>query len=383
MLSGRVNLTLIVALDEAIPPPDQIDRRWLTGVLKRNGTLISGGIRNLQVDALPSTNSHIVRIRVEYDSEACGDPPQSLILKTVEAGAGFIHTSEVDYYTRDYLGLVDAPIPKCYAAHASANGSYSILAKDLSLTHEKDTSPTLKYGLAVANSLARLHAFGWGEERIRRLGGCIPDDSRIEQYVGHVRQGRDALLEATRMDIPDSWRQAILDVFQYHPGKMLQRTQDSAGFAVVHGDVNPGNVLYPITNREWTRMDPNTEAKVYFLDRQPFTWSLTTWLGVSDLSYLMVQYWDTSLRRELEMPVLREYHRQLVAYGVGGYDWDQLIADYKLCAVQAVYTVAEWCINDRERMRWLWRLELERAMHTFFDLGCSKFWQPRPMTNNK
>jgi hypothetical protein len=98
------------------------------------------------------------------------------------------------------------------------------------------------------------------------------------------------------------------------------------------------------------------------------TWSLTTWLGVSDLSYLMVQYWDVEVKRELEMPVLREYHCQLLANGVIGYDWDQLFADYKLCAVQAVYTVAEWCIKaeDRERMRWLWRLELERAMHAFF-----------------
>jgi len=109
------------------------------------------------------------------------------------------------------------------------------------------------------------------------------------------------------------------------------------------------------------------------LDRQPFTWSLTTWLGVSDLSYLMVQYWDVEVRRELEMSVLREYHRQLLANGVIGYDWDQLFADYKLCAVQAVYTVAEWCIKaeDRERMHWLWRLELERAMYAFFDLGCA------------
>jgi hypothetical protein len=88
-------------------------------------------------------------------------------------------------------------------------------------------------------------------------------------------------------------------------------------------------------------------------DSRSFTWSLTTWLGVSDLSYLMVQYWSTDLRRDLELPVLRQYHRQLLANGVTGYDWDQLIADYKPCAVQAASTVAEWCIKveDRERMR--------------------------------
>jgi hypothetical protein len=87
----------------------------------------------------------------------------------------------------------------------------------------------------------------------------------------------------------------------------------------------------------------------------------------------MVQYWDTKLRRDLEMSVLREYHRQLLANGVTGYDWDRLIADYKLCVAQGLYTVTEWCIksDDRERMRWLWRLELERTMHAWFDLGCA------------
>ena len=282
MVPGQVNLTLIVPLDEPIPPPEQIDKRWLTAVLKKNGALIAGEIRRLEVDYSNSTNSHITRIRIEYDPETRGDAHRSLILKTVDAEAGFIQRSEVDYYTRDYLGLTDAPIPKCCAAHVSDGGSYSILMEDLSSTHEKDTSPSLEYGQAVAAALARLHAFGWGEERIRQLGGCIPNNSKIGQYV-------------------------------------------------------------------------------------------------DDLSYLMVQYWDTKLRQDLETSILRVYHRQLIPNGVASYDWDQLIADYKLCAVQAVYTVAEWCIKaeDRERMRWLWRLELDRAMHAFFDLSCGELWPSR------
>ena len=366
-------------VDEPIPPANQIDTGWLATVLKKNGALIVGGIRGIDVDYSISTNSHLARVRVHYDSETGGDPPRSLILKTVEADAGFIQRSEVDYYTRDYLGLADAPIPKCYAAHVNDSGSYSILMEDLSSTHEKDSSPNLQYALAVAAALARLHAFGWGAERIHQLGDRVPDESRLNQYIGHVRQGVDALLQATRMDIPDSWRQTILDIFQYHPGKMLERTKDSTGFTIVHGDVNPGNILYPIKNREWTRIDANTKEKVYFLDRQPFTWSLTAWLGVSDLSYLMVQYWDTPSRRELEMPILQEYHRQLIANGVIGYSWYQLLADYKLCVVQGVYTVTQWCIKpeDRERMRWLWRLELERTMDAVQSLRCHELWVRR------
>ena len=262
--SGNGNLTVVVQLDETIPPTNQIDKLWLAYVLRKNDALTSGEIRNIDFDCSASTNAHITRICIEYHNDARGEMPRSLILKTVEADTRFVTGSEVNYYIRDYLGLADAPIPKCYAADVSENGSYSILMEDLSSTHDKDTSPNLEYGLAVAAALARIHAFGWGEARIRQLGDRIPDESKIGQYVGHVRQGLDALLEATRIDIPDSWRQTVLSIFQYHPRKMLGRTQDPNGFAIVHGDVNPGNILYP-----------TKEGKVYFLDRQPFTWSLT------------------------------------------------------------------------------------------------------------
>jgi Ecdysteroid kinase-like family len=353
----------VVQLDEPIPHPNQIDKAWLTALLKNSGVLASGEIRDMNVDSSPSTNAHVARIRIEYDGGTEGNAPRSLILKTVEAGAGFVKNSEVNYYARDYLTLVHAPIPKCYAAHIDPDtGSYSVLMEDLSSTHEKDTSPNFQYGLEVASALAKLHVFGWGEERIRKLDGCLPDKAKLDRYVAHVRQGLDWLLEATRTEIPDSWREAILDIFEHHPRKMWQRTNDPAGFTIVHGDVNPGNILYPVNG-----------GKVYFLDRQPFTWSLTTWLGVSDLSYLMVQYWDTERRRHLELSVLEQYHRQLIDNGVADYSWDQLLADYKLCIPQAVYRAAEWCIRpeDRDRMRWLWSLELERSMHALFDLDCA------------
>ena len=55
------------------------------------------------------------------------------------------------------------------------------------------------------------------------------------------------------------------------------------------------------------------------------------------------------------------------------------MADYHLCVAQSLYTATEWCIksDDRERMRWLWWLELERTMQTWFDLGCGELWQPQ------
>ena len=148
---------------------------------------------------------------------------------------------------------------------------------------------------------------------------------------------------------------------------MLDRTKRPEGFTLVHGDVNPGNILSPLEG----------DRPVYLIDRQPFDWSLTTWLGVSDLSYMMVHWWDPERRRELEMPVLREYHASLRRRGVCGYGWDELLRDYRLCAVQSLYVATEWCVKeeDRARMKWVWLPQLRKSMAAFFDLHCDELWR--------
>lgn len=67
------------------------------------------------------------------------------------------------------------------------------------------------------------------------------------------------------------------------------------------------------------------------IDRQPFDWSLTTWLGIYDLVYGVILDWPIADRRRLEPPLLQRYHDQLLAHGVTGYtlgpDVDRLPAD--------------------------------------------------------
>lgn len=63
---------------------------------------------------------------------------------------------------------------------------------------------------------------------------------------------------------------------------------------------------------------------------------------------MMMHWWETELRQQWEFPILREYHA-LIRYGVSGYEWEQLLNDYKLAAVQSIYVA-------------------------FFDLRCSDLW---------
>src|SRR5262249_7242466 len=156
-------------------------------------------------------------------------------------------------------------------------------------------------------------------------------------------------------------------IFPQIAARYAARAQNLSGITLIHGDANPGNILTPITG----------DRPIYLVDRQPFDWSLTRWLGVSDLVYAMVVSWETPVRRNLEEPILRRYHAALRARGVTGYSWEQLYADYRFCIVEAIAVAVEWCAleEDRKRMRWLWSSHLRRALAAFEDLGCAELWE--------
>lgn len=346
----------------------EISPEWLTAVLRRSGTLRTGAVRGCQARTGQATWSHNAIILPEYTPGASGDLPLTLFLKLVNATA-FVATSEVHYFTRDYVDLPNAPIPCCYDAQVDLDsGAYHILMEDLSATHRNNhgVPPTGSYGIHLAWALAALHDHRWGEARWQGFDGALPTGDVIERYVAAARPGLEPLLADVQGEIPTEWETALRQTFEHHPRLMLERTHDPVGFTLIHGDPNPGNILSP---REG-------EGKVYLVDRQPFDWSLTTWLGVSDLAYAIIPWWDTETRRRWEMPILREYYSQLTRRGVKDYGWEQLMLDYRLSVVQTLYIPTEWCSTEegRTKMRWVWRPELDRIMTAFFDLRCAELW---------
>jgi hypothetical protein len=355
--------------DYVIADAQQITAEWLTAALARGGALRAGRVRDVGADAEKSVWSQIIRLRPRYNDEAGGELPTALLLKICAGDDAVFSRSEVDYYIRDYVDLADAPIPRCYDARFSAEPrAYHILMDDLSATHTNtwERPPTLEHGCAVAEALAALHAHWWGAERLRALGSGMPDMNTIARYIKHIHAGLAPLIDTLGDTLDPAWRLALLDIFANHPARMVERTRDSAGFTLVHGDVNPGNILAP----------HDAPGPVYLVDRQPFAWSLATWLGVSDLAYMIVHRWDAELRRRCELPILRHYHEQLAQRGITNYSWEQLVHDYRLAVVQSVYVAVEWCVleEDRSRMRWLWEAQLQKAMTAFFDLRCADLW---------
>jgi hypothetical protein len=358
--------------DTVITSLEQVTAGWLTSVLTHSGALKQGTVEAFEpIDTYERELSTNTRLNVRYTAGSQGDRPTRLFLKLVNIDQGdeFFGPSEVNYYSRDYVGLAGAPIVHSYSAAYSAElGRYHLLMDDLSATHieARHKTPTLDYGLALAAALAKLHAHWWGAERLAAGGEPIPSAEVIKRFVAIARPGVSHILAGYADQLEPHWPDTLHDLFEHHPRRLVARTQHGNGFTLIHGDVNPGNVFVPVEGNR----------PLYIVDRQPFDWSLTTWLGVYDLSYAIVHRWPVETRRQYEQQILEHYHAELIANGVRGYSWKQLFEDYRLCAVISVYVATEWCRGGvNEQWVHIWLPMLQKAMTAFDDLDCAQLWQ--------
>lgn len=356
--------------NKVITSLDQVTTEWLTDVLSNSGVLTNGSVAAFDVDTGRGNWSMSARITVRYTDGSLGILPQHLFLKMVNTDLEdeFFGPSEVTYYTHDYLDVEDAPLVRCFSAvYSQEHQSYHLLLEDLSETHVRATekAPTLEHGLALAEALAVMHARWWGAQRLAELGAPVHDAKHIRHFVDIAEPGVGHILSQFSAELKPHWPDMIHALYAHHPQAIIERTQDDSGFTLIHGDVGAGNILVP---RKGYR-------PIYIIDRQPFDWSLTTWLGVYDLAYAIVLDWDVETRRHLEMPILRHYHDQLIKIGVEDYSWEQLYDDYRLSVAMAVYVATEYCrggINERWILVWL--PMLQRAMTACDDLDCSELW---------
>jgi hypothetical protein len=142
-----------------------IDLFWLQAVLDRKlarEVQLSG----FSVRSSPSTNAFTALIHFQYTGDT-NRLPRSLFLKSCRGESGFVADSEYLYYTCDYVGLLNSPLPLCYdAQYSKETGDYHLLLEDLSKSHysNKDVKPTLEHALSVAVELARLHAYCYSWE---------------------------------------------------------------------------------------------------------------------------------------------------------------------------------------------------------------------------
>ncbi len=345
-----------------ITDPDQVGAEWLTEVLLAAGALRDGRVAAVAPDCQSSNWSRSVWLELRYEAGARGERPSSLLLKICADAAESFGPSEYHYYTRDYRGYAAAPLVRCYhAAYQAAPRAYHLLLADLRATHGNgfQVAPTLELALSSADALARLHARYWGAAGLAELGLSPARPVEVDAYFSHIVPGLEPMLEDLGESLAVARRELLRRIFGEHPRLMKARLRDERGFTLVHGDLNPGNVLWPREGAE----------PVYLIDRQPFDWSLQRWLGASDLARLMIIPWAPERRREWQLPALRRYQEVLVRAGAN-LPWPLLLEDYRLAALESVQIAVEWCADPVTRVekRGLWEWMLGRALQAVDDL---------------
>ena len=139
-----------MAAGPVICHPDQLSAAWLGRVLQQD-------VDTIKVTAGSGNWSS----QWSIEAGMVDGTARSLRLK-VCLGSTF-GRSEVDYYTRDYLGMLNPPLVRCFDAQYEPATGYHLLLEDLAATHtdNRDVPPGLAYGLAVAEALGRLHRHHW------------------------------------------------------------------------------------------------------------------------------------------------------------------------------------------------------------------------------
>ena len=343
---------------------DEINPAWLTRVLSDGGYLTRGRVSEIQNRSHKSNWASNALLRVSYSADALGEKPTKLFFKLCNPGLGTFGDWEIIYYAIVAPEISDSPIPRCYhSAYLKEDGKYHLLLEDLSDTHAPDIEPTWELAASTMSSLAQLHASWWNNPRLS-LVGEFPDRSKIEKNVAFARDGLAPMLDEVGSDLPQEWLTLIYNIFETHCEKMIERVRDGKDMTCIHGDLNPGNILSPVTSM----------GKTYLIDRQPFDWSLTTWLGVSDIANMIVHWWEPEMRKGWETPLLENYHQHLLRLGIRDYTFNQLWDDYRLCAMQSLYVPASWCVDpvERKEAKELWWSQLQKTMAACIDLKCAE-----------
>jgi thiamine kinase-like enzyme len=321
---------------------------WLTNVLHEKGVLEYGQVVRVTSSRTTHQSSLNYFLRVKYSPDAPKTAPKTLFLKLSRPERLPLTADEVEYYTKILAQMPYKITPTCYAAEFDSDkGAYHILMEDVSATHTSlgyQIPPSPEQALQMARTLARLHAYWWEKPNLNTVSD-LPTETVIKRYVEKCLPGLSPMFDFLGDRLTQQQKSRIEKLIEQYPRWMITRTQQTPNhLTLIHGDAHNANFLLPKTNGE-----------TYLIDRQPFDWSLTCWLGVSDLTYMMVHWWYPSYRQRVEETVLRAYHAELVLCGVENYDWEQLWQDYRLCAIQSLYVPLAWCaLESAEKVASAW-----------------------------
>jgi aminoglycoside phosphotransferase (APT) family kinase protein len=317
-----------------------------------------GSVTELTIDLrIPTSVSNLVFFKVSYSSGAPRLPDHLLLKWPLEhmADAG---ATERSFYVTLAPSLPSPPIVKCLASSPLANGPHWLVLEDLRRSHTNPPWPRLPPRTSLESAvavLAQIHARWWDAPALGSTIGTAHTDASLRTMVHGYATKVPGFLDALGDTIsPDDG--AVLErVFGSSLAPWLRLLEPGA-LTVAHGDAHPWNFLFP-------RGEPND---TYLIDWQ--VWHVD--VGARDVAFMIALHMDPTTRREIELPLLRNYHGRLEARGVTRYAFEDLWMDYRRCVVRNLtFPILLW---SRGLPAEAWFHRLRCALAAYRDLDCGE-----------
>ena len=352
-------------MPEVIANAEEVTPLWLTERLRANGHLRRGGVSGVRVKSSRTLPVSVIsRLEVEYEPGAGPEAPRNLFLKV--SNPDFVNEpresppEEIVFYSSVAPEMPDPPVPRFYdAGFSRETGRSHLLLEDLSVTHRHAPDPLAPPRAsceAAVDCLAGVHAHWWEHARLGAGVGRLLDDAGVRGLAEATAARYETFAGSLGGRLPRAWRETFERVIATFP-RPWARLTSARGLTLTHGDAHTLNFLFP---------RGRGAGRTYLVDWQ--LWHVH--IGPRDLAYMMTLFWASERRARMEEPLLRRYHRGLLAGGVEGYGWDDCLKDYRWSAVRNVFIpLLHWSRGWDEDF---WRPQLEKAMHAYDDLRCAE-----------
>ena len=322
--------------------PDEISETWLTQALRAGGVIpdaaAAKAIEREPLGEGVGFVGQIVRLTVTYDGPVEG-APRTLIAKmpSTEEGARQIaavyglYEREYRFY-RELADEVRFRTARCYYSDGDAESvRYILLLEDLGATGTPGDQIKGCTGDEMRTVLAQLalHHAGWW------------DSPRFDE-IAWLQPGIDLVNAAMVAVYPAVWEKSlelmgahivpeIAEVVPELAPKIttLMAPFGDGPFTLTHGDYRLDNIFFG---------NPGSGYELAVIDWQ----SPNRGWGAYDIAYFLYGNVEVETRRAHEMDALREYHRTLMANGVTGYSFEQLMLDYR---VSLLVSLAIFIVN--------------------------------------
>ena len=332
----------------------------MSSALRDAGTLQEGTILSVAItEQIQTIISNLWFLDVVYSPDAFPRLPNRLLLKWAheQSAAPERGDPEVVFY-RDLGPLLPSPpMVQCLATAPLGSSERWLIIEDLRSSHTNPPWPERPGDQEVHEAvavLARIHARWWESPALGSIG-ALHTETKLRTMVHGFRDHLPAFFDDLGDDLPPCDREVLETAFNSSLRPWL-RLVDPRALTVTHGDAHTWNFLFPRTGH----------GMPYLIDWQ--VWHLD--LGARDLAFMIALHWDRATRQQLEVSLLRRYHDELIKAGINNYLFDDLLLDYRRCAVRNVtFPILFW---SRGLPREAWRHRLDCALAAYRDLDCAE-----------